>query len=650
MPIRVQFHDNNDMSMGYNLHRAEDIITSYNSGSPSREINDILEYYNISRYFDNKLFLQDWDVETIEKYYSVVQKLKAEVGKYLHSVHGDDLAPLFAQVDHRLRSVFFTVLSAYKVTDRISSAQLVNLINSHFDALSLIVQNKALVTKYGADISDLLVHNPEYAETVIDHYYVNHHNREQSKTFMPVELGKEELDTIIRNYVGWEKASPSYLQLISGLKKAGEHPINDRVRLQAYKRVCKFWKDHFDSGKVGVEFGIGVQILDQDEIVHEDYSPSEHVCHLSYSRKWISGNLDFPTLLNNFIFLFKYVDRKYRCLFLSNPTDLSALDMFMGVHGNEEYATGIGYEGRKMQSTLQMYAYQLELRHNNIEIEHLFKWFFEEYLKTEFGVENYVYYAPSPQSSSLERILLIASQIDAVLKQFRLFSEDGRIDRELYEFSSSTYIIVDTPSLIDKKYLYPGSDAIKRELFFLFSDQCMLSYTEKTKGQYTSFAKMLASENVSVKDFPEYDQPDLKWLLKRGTIFEDENGFLRMKKALFILLYDINQNGCVAFSYCSEAEKQHVEKLLSTGDLLAESSLFTKQEQDFLDYMLNVQRFSNGPELRNKYVHGNFSGDLKKHDADYLELLKIMALIVLKINEEFCLKYPSDSITTEVIP
>ena len=105
MPIRVQFHDNNDMSMGYNLHRAEDIITSYNSGSPSREINDILEYYNISRYFDNKLFLQDWDVETIEKYYPVVRKLKAEVGKYLHSVHGDDLAPLSGVCRNSYRSL-----------------------------------------------------------------------------------------------------------------------------------------------------------------------------------------------------------------------------------------------------------------------------------------------------------------------------------------------------------------------------------------------------------------------------------------------------------------------------------------------------------------------------------------------------------------
>ena len=89
--------------------------------------------------------------------------------------------------------------------------------------------------------------------------------------------------------------------------------------------------------------------------------------------------------------------------------------------------------------------------------------------------------------------------------------------------------------------------------------------------------------------------------------------------------------------------------MIVKGDLVAESSLFTRQEKDYLDYMLNVQQFLNGPELRNRYVHGNFPINAKAHNGDYLELLKIMTLIVLKINEEFCLKYPSKSNTTVVI-
>ena len=80
--------------------------------------------------------------------------------------------------------------------------------------------------------------------------------------------------------------------------------------------------------------------------------------------------------------------------------------------------------------------------------------------------------------------------------------------------------------------------------------------------------------------------------------------------------------------------------MLEKGDVEMESSLFTRREQEYLDYMLNTQEFINGPELRNKYVHGTFSTSVETHRRDYVELLKIMVLIIIKINEEFCLRFP----------
>jgi len=51
-----------------------------------------------------------------------------------------------------------------------------------------------------------------------------------------------------------------------------------------------------------------------------------------------------------------------------------------------------------------------------------------------------------------------------------------------------------------------------------------------------------------------------------------------------------------------------------------------------------LQQFNNGPELRNKYVHGTYPIDENVQQRDYLELLKIIVLIIIKINEEFCLR------------
>lgn len=56
--------------------------------------------------------------------------------------------------------------------------------------------------------------------------------------------------------------------------------------------------------------------------------------------------------------------------------------------------------------------------------------------------------------------------------------------------------------------------------------------------------------------------------------------------------------------------------------------------------MLNKAEFSNGLDLRNKYSHGTNTIVEETRQTDYMLLLSIMALIVIKINEEFCLKYP----------
>ena len=106
------------------------------------------------------------------------------------------------------------------------------------------------------------------------------------------------------------------------------------------------------------------------------------------------------------------------------------------------------------------------------------------------------------------------------------------------------------------------------------------------------------------------------------------------------LLHHLYNENVACVSY-HNIWKKLVEELLDKGDIDVENYLFTKPEVDFINFMLNRSQFSNGYDLRNKYSHG--SNTLKEDEQEwhYMELLKIMVLIILKINEEFCLKYPS---------
>ena len=86
-------------------------------------------------------------------------------------------------------------------------------------------------------------------------------------------------------------------------------------------------------------------------------------------------------------------------------------------------------------------------------IEKVFAWFFDEYVLKEFNVKGFKYIAPTENSTFLEKCILLACSIDAILKQFSTYCFNKEIDRELFEISSNPAIMSEIPSMISKKYM-----------------------------------------------------------------------------------------------------------------------------------------------------------------------------------------------------
>jgi len=68
--------------------------------------------------------------------------------------------------------------------------------------------------------------------------------------------------------------------------------------------------------------------------------------------------------------------------------------------------------------------------------------------------------------------------------------------------------------------------------------------------------------------------------------------------------------------------------------------LFTKLETDYFNYFLNNSEFGNALALRNEYLHGgkkgkDVNGDI--HKNNYFILLRIVILIIIKINDDLCI-------------
>lgn len=633
----IKFYSPNDLSVGNCLREVAKELDCFDFSSESTaNINRILELHNIALYIENDCLLSEWDEETIEKYKNAVKKIRGVIGRYFSNICEDNIVDIYSSVNAQYFEDFWILIGKHNTLDNISDNKFEEILLKKRSTLLHILAVQNIVHKKGGIIAKFMQSSDNSAQYIVRKFLIEKDERSKP-IFLPKELTPEDLGSLLARYVESDQIPISYLGLIYESQSSKELPISDKTRLKAKDKYDDYCENNLDKGAhITVGAHISFESMKRIE-VEESFSDTEYTAR--YSKEWVAENLDYPTLLNNFIYLFGYTDLKCRCNFAPSAPSTTEISELFIIHGVKEYRRGSAFILKQMISTLQMGAYKQELKTNGINIESLFKWFFEEYIKEEFGVEGFFYSPPSEGTTDLERCKLLVTAIDSVLKQYRMYCEDGNIDRRLFEISSGHIAFENLPSLQKEKYAYAKSNSLRNEQQALFSDQGMLTFAGEATANDESLFALLYNNQLCMSDFARYQKVPLEWLIERGTLVCSEVGVLSANLERAPLLWELYDNGCVCLAYNREYIPL-VFKLESADDITIESKLFAHAEQNYLNFMLNKAQYSNGYDLRNKYAHGTHSLDPKRHQSDYLELLKIMVLIIIKINEEFCLKFP----------
>lgn len=109
---------------------------------------------------------------------------------------------------------------------------------------------------------------------------------------------------------------------------------------------------------------------------------------------------------------------------------------------------------------------------------------------------------PIAEGSYVEKIKALAPEMDAVVKQYNLYSKEGEIDPELLALESSIKV-TDSASCVDKKYFVANERNTDLKILFnlLMGDQSMLSYVEPYKAEpYHTFFLLLTTSG----DYQKY--------------------------------------------------------------------------------------------------------------------------------------------------
>ena len=100
------------MSSGYNFNLAIDIIKKLSE--KEYNINDILEFYNILKFFNKEIL--DYQTDEIQKLCNNSKKeLNSIIGKFNKNINNSNIEEYLAQVEFDYVEDFFEMLDKYKI-------------------------------------------------------------------------------------------------------------------------------------------------------------------------------------------------------------------------------------------------------------------------------------------------------------------------------------------------------------------------------------------------------------------------------------------------------------------------------------------------------------------------------------------------------
>ena len=630
----VKFYSKNDISIGWHLEKAEPIIVNYSEEKEIESINEIIELYNIQELMEVGVTLTKWSDETYDELKAKTLAFKGRIARFFSQICDDNFMQYIQEVAIGYVDDFWILFTKFKVYQRVSAETFLNYLKLEDTPLYMILEHKELVNAYDPQLTEVLRFSDQTCRILVTQFL----EESKAKYYLPKTFKSGEFERIFQEYIDSDYVNPNILQLIFDAQSTRECPISNSLRLNAKRKYSDYWKNSDNSNNISFGYGLGVSFLEQEEF--KKCTQKGHDYHLTYDIKWLEENLDYPTILNNFIYMFEMFDRCWRSTLVSVKSQMSQLERLFSTKGIKFYQKGNHFRFGKMISSAQMSMYYEFLKAHNIDLENVFVWFFTDYLKNEFGAEGFFMKA-STATDCVEKCRTLASEMEGVLKQYRMFVDCGKIDRELFEISSEHLIFEELPSFIKDKYAYACSDEILQEMFMLFSDQSSLSYTEQTKGEYATLFELLRNNKLTIEDFGKYQESSIKWLIERQSLNFDKNGKIVLNMSRVGLLKDLYEHDVVCVNYCGKW-KTVLYKMVDSGDVKIEGKLFSIPEKNFLNYELNKSEYSDGLDLRNKYSHSTYPQNENVQKQDYVELLKIMILIIAKINEEFCLREEED--------
>lgn len=643
---RVKFYSKNDISIPLYLERLKAIADSFDSSRKLSDINDVLELVNITKFIDNGIFSADWKSAYIDKLRSQSAIIKGLVGQYLSGLSFEDISKAITTLDNWYYDDLIAAFSTYKLGDKVSEDEFEELLTGSGIPIWDILESKYLVNKFPGTLKKLFLSNPRNFETFLRNYTYSHNKK---KFYIPKTISKEDMLALCNSYIEYDKANPNYLEILLKPIEGIETHINidastkAKIRKRAEEIKNKLPGDPSKAGGLPVKLAILSSKEAYDKELEES-SPTDMISYVESS--WIEKHTDFPTLLNNFQYLYKLFTDDLISTLPSFPNkEMGVFERYMGVTTKNSYIIGQYFNLKHQIATGTLHMVSELIAKHGIRLEDIIDWFFTTYSKKEYGIEWLPLNMPSEDESIANKTATLFRIEESIRTQYSVFTETGSIDSEIINMTN-TPAIKSLKSSIKNKYVYLSDSAISHSIInLLYSSQSSLTYIDEDRKSH-SFVSLIIKHPLKVTDFHDYQKPGIDYLIKNNIITTRKNETLKFKDLNEIYVYKkLFEDGVISYHNIKPPLQKTVDTMRTSGRVIFGSTLFAEQESDYFNFILNNSQFDNSWAIRNSYQHGTPVYTSEDHYlSDYYIALLILINYVIKINDEMTLRKIAEGI------
>lgn len=638
---RVVFYSKYDSAWAHNLIRAEKLLDN-EIKDDKLDLNDLLEFHHIKLYFDHNFYLDSWDETSKNKYKGLIDQ-KFEIARiFFLTISDENIIDYINLLEYRYKESFWDLIEYFQVFKKISTEVFVIVLNKFDWHIRYILALKNTMRHYDNDIREFLMDYKDTAQLLMSKLEEKHRYDSEPRYLFPNSLTLSDKEKIIEKYLDREDANLNYVNLILKSKDSKELKLSPKIRLKAKKKATELNEEilkHGHSWKVGVEVAIS-----KDQIEAVKYSSDTNTLKVCYSEQYFNQQENTLELFHVFSQVFDYIDRDGLITLVSKTAELDVLETIF-MESKNEYKKGDTFFRKDCLSQLQLIIFDDYLSRRDTSIEQTIDGYLNDFLRPNLDIVQLRFSFPSKSASYIEKIRTLAPELDSLLKQYQLFVNDNEIDFELLELDSTPLRFSEISSLNSKKYAYAKGELFTKLKYIFFSSQSLMGFVKPHESKYENLYALLTNEKVKFYDFENYQRDVINDMVSEQYLYIDPDNYVRIKKDIFLLIIaELNQNEVISYWNHEIFIREVIDKMVENGILYFQQTLFTIHEQKYLNFYLNKKEFTNGLDLRNKYLHGTNSVVEKEQKFDYYILLRIIILVFLKMEDDLVIaKYIAKS-------